>query len=82
MTNRGEPIPLILAPIAFRQFAKSATSGSHAADSISVVPLASVAAIITLPVPSTVEPNGPPKKICAPTNPPAGASATIYPFSR
>ena len=78
IVNRGEPMPLILAPILLRQFARSAISGSHAADSITVRPPANVAAISTFAVPSTVEPNGPPRNISLPTNP-FGASATMYP---
>ena len=74
--SRGEPIPVIFAPILFRKFAKSATSGSQAADSITVRPFASVAAISTFAVPSTVEPNGPPIKISLPLKP-FGASAMI-----
>ena len=38
------PAPLIFAPMLFRQFAKSITSGSRAAFSITVVPSAKVAA--------------------------------------
>ena len=48
------PAPLIFAPIAFRQFARSTTSGSLAAFSMTVVPSASVAAIIRFSVPVTV----------------------------
>jgi hypothetical protein len=49
-------LPVILAPIWLRKFARSVTSGPQAADSMTVVPLAKQAAIITLSVPSTVEP--------------------------
>ena len=48
------PAPLTFAPIAFRQFARSTTSGSRAAFSMTVVPSASVAAIIRFSVPVTV----------------------------
>ena len=40
------PAPVIFAPMAFKQLARSTTSGSRAALPITVVPLASVAAII------------------------------------
>lgn len=59
-----------------RHLAKSAISGSQAADSITVVPFAIVAAIITFAVPSTVEPNDPPRNISLPFRP-LGASATM-----
>ena len=42
----SEPAPLIFAPILFRNSAVSAISGSRAAFSITVVPLAKVAAIM------------------------------------
>ena len=48
------PIPPICAPIALRHSARSTTSGSRAAFSITVVPSASVAAIIRFSVPVTV----------------------------
>ena len=74
MVSRGEPMPLIRAPMALRQLARSVISGSQAADSMTVRPLASVAAISTLAVPNTVEPKGPPRKMLAPLSP-WGASA-------
>ena len=52
------------ASILFRDSSRAA----EAADSMMVFPFASVAALITLAVPRTVEPNGPPKKIVAPCN--------------
>ena len=48
---RDVPAPVIRAPIELRNSARSRTSGSRAAFSITVVPLASVAAISTLSVP-------------------------------
>ena len=48
------PAPVTFAPIAFRQFARSTTSGSRAAFSMTVVPSARVAAIIRFSVPVTV----------------------------
>src|SRR5664280_501534 len=53
-TMREVPAPVILAPILFKQSATSAISGSRAAFSITVVPLASAAAIIAVCVPPTV----------------------------
>lgn len=58
------PAPVIhAADMALSMLARSATSGSHAADSMMVTPLAKAAADITLAVPSTVEPKGPPRKM-------------------
>ena len=54
MRITSEPAPEICAPIATRQFARSTTSGSRAAFSITVSPSASVAAIIRFSVPVTV----------------------------
>ncbi len=48
---REVPAPVILAPMALRKPARSLTSGSRAAFSMTVVPLASAAAISTLSVP-------------------------------
>jgi hypothetical protein len=48
------PAPLMRAPIALRQLARSTTSGSCAAFSITVVPWARAAAIIRFSVPVTV----------------------------
>ena len=48
------PAPAMRAPIATRQRARSTTSGSRAAFSSTVVPSASVAAIIRFSVPVTV----------------------------
>ena len=79
MVRVGLPAPTIFAPIALRKLAKSTTSGSQAALSITVIPSASVAAIITLAVPSTVEPARPPRNISAPTS--RLALASTYPFS-
>ena len=53
-TMRAVPAPVIFAPILFRQSATSPISGSRAAFSITVVPLASAAAIIAVWVPPTV----------------------------
>ena len=77
---RGVPAPVIFAPIALRKFARSTTSGSHAAHSMTVVPLASAAADMTLAVPSTVEPKLPPRKISAPVS--LSARAMMSPPSR
>ena len=52
--------------MALRKLARSTTSGSQAALSITVTPSASVAAIMTLAVPSTVEPARPPRNIAEP----------------
>jgi len=54
ITMRSLPAPAIRAPIAFRQSARSTTSGSRAAFSITVSPSARVAAIIRFSVPVTV----------------------------
>ena len=51
---RSVPAPATRAPIAFRAFARSTTSGSRAAFSMTVSPSASVAAIIRFSVPVTV----------------------------
>ena len=48
------PAPVIFAPILLRQSATSLISGSRAAFSITVVPLASAAAISAVCVPPTV----------------------------
>ena len=64
----GPPTPSIFAPIASKNFARSVTSGSHAALSMIVTPSAKTAAIITFAVPSTVGPERPPKNNSAPTN--------------
>src|SRR5216117_4057671 len=79
MIKRRVPAPSILAPILFRKFARSTTSGSWAAPSITVVPSASTAAIMTLSVPRTVGPNFPRKLITAPRN--FGAKTFILPPS-
>ncbi len=68
MVMVGLPAPEIFAPIAFRKFARSTTSGSHAALSMTVTPSANVAAIITFAVPKTVEPARPPRNIVEPTS--------------
>ena len=73
-TSRGEPIPSILAPMATRKRARSATSGSHAAPSMTLRPSATTAAMRTFAVPVTVEPNGPPRYIVAPVSFSARAS--------
>ena len=54
MTMRGVPAPETRAPILFRQSATSTISGSQAALLMTVVPLASVAAISATWVPLTV----------------------------
>ena len=69
ITMRRVPAPEIFAPIELRKFARSSTSGSAAADSMMVMPSASVAAIMTLSVPSTVGPCVPRKSISAPRKP-------------
>ncbi len=51
---RSVPAPWILAPMAIRKLARSTTSGSRAAFSITVCPSASTAAIIRFSVPVTV----------------------------
>ena len=66
--KRRVPAPSIFAPILFRKSARSQTSGSAAAPSITVVPSARTAAIITLSVPRTVGPNFPRKLMTAPFN--------------
>jgi hypothetical protein len=68
------PAPVILAPMAIRQLARSTTSGSRAALPITVVPRASVAAIIITWVAPT-ETFG--KVYLAPIRPPLGAVALI-----
>ena len=65
-TIRGVPCPVIDAPHWFKKFARSTTSGSHAAISITVVPSASAAADMAFAVPRTVDPNGPPRNISRP----------------
>ena len=52
--NVSEPAPETLAPIAFKQLAKSTISGSRAAFSIVVMPSANAAAIIKFSVPVTL----------------------------
>ena len=74
MVMVGLPAPEIFAPMAFRNFARSTTSGSHAALSMTVTPAASVAAIITLAVPSTVDPDRPPRNVMVPPSCFAAAS--------
>ncbi len=54
ITMRSVPAPRMRAPIAFRQRARSTTSGSRAAFSITVSPSARQAAIIRFSVPVTV----------------------------
>src|SRR6186997_392479 len=54
MTIVSVPAPRILAPMALRKSARSTTSGSRAAFSITVSPSASVAAITRFSVPVTV----------------------------
>ena len=56
-------------PSALRKLARSTTSGSAAAPSMTVCPSASTAAIITLSVPSTVEPCFPRMSMTAPRSP-------------
>ncbi len=73
----GVPAPSIRAPILFKKFAKSTTSGSQAASSITVVPSASTLAIKTLSVPRTVLPNLPFNEILAPTS--SGANTFTFP---
>ena len=76
MVMRGEPRPVILAPMAMSRRPTSSISGSQAAHSMTVTPVASAAADITLAVPSAVLPLGPPKKMCPPRRrPPLSAGA-------
>ena len=63
----GLPAPVIFAPMEMRKSARSTTSGSQAALSMTVMPTASVAAIIKLAVPKTVGPTRPPRKIICPS---------------
>ena len=62
----GDPAPSMIAPMPVSILHMSATSGSHAAFSITVVPGASTAAMMMLAVPVTVLPKRPPRYICAP----------------
>ena len=64
--------PSIFAPIAHRHLTRSVISGSRAAFSITVVPLARTAAISAFSVAPT-ETKG--KRIVPPRSPPAGAFA-------
>ena len=66
-----EPSPEIFAPIAIKNSPRSTTSGSRAALSIVVTPLAKTAAVIMFSVAPTL---GNSKVIAAPTKP-VGASA-------
>ena len=59
MMIRRVPAPSIFAPILLSKFARSMTSGSAAALSMTVVPSARTAAIMTLSVPRTVGPSLP-----------------------
>ena len=77
-----EPAPSTRAPIAFRKFARSTTSGSRAADSITVVPRANTAAIIRLSVPSTVGPLSPRISTVVPTRPFGASMSMLPPFTR
>ena len=70
------PAPLTLAPIAFKKSARSTISGSCAAFSITLIPLANTAAIIAFSVPVTVTMS---IKIRAPTS--FFAVARMKPFS-
>ena len=79
MIMRRVPAPSIFAPILFRKFARSHTSGSAAAPSMTVMPSASTAAIMTLSVPRTVGPNLPRRLITAPFS--FGAKTFTLPFS-
>ena len=66
-----EPSPVIFAPIEIKNSPRSTTSGSRAALSIVVTPLAKVAAVIIFSVAPTL---GNSSEILAPVNP-LGASA-------
>jgi hypothetical protein len=66
------PAPEICAPMATRQLARSTTSGSRAAFSMTVSPVASTAAIIRFSVPVTVTMS---VTMRAPLRPPAPALA-------
>ena len=79
MIKRRVPAPSIFAPILLKKFARSTTSGSCAAPSITVVPSASTAAIMTLSVPRTVGPNFPRRLMTAPPN--FGAKTLMLPPS-
>ena len=61
ITSRGVPIPLIVAPMPTRKLARSSTSGSQAAFSMTVFPSARTAAHMTLAVPVTLGPYAPPR---------------------
>src|SRR5258707_14353714 len=74
MTMRGVPAPETRAPILFRQSATSRTSGSQAALVMTVVPLASVAAISATWVPLTVTLG---KSMLAPFRPPGAYIAAV-----
>ena len=76
MTRWFPPTPSIFAPILTRNSPNAVISGSIAALSMTVVPLASTAAIITLPVAPTLETS---KTILAPFS--LDAFARIYPAS-
>ena len=80
ITTRRVPAPEIRAPILTRKLARSTTSGSLAAESITVVPRASTAAIMRLSVPRTVGPCFPLMSISPPTSP-SGALKTMSPAS-
>src|SRR5205823_377036 len=73
------PAPSIFAPILLRKSARSHTSGSCAAPSITVVPSARTAAIMMLSVPRTVGPNLPRKLMTVPVN--FGAKTFTLPLS-
>ena len=74
MTMVSVPAPLTLPPMALMKLARSTTSGSRAAFSSTVRPLAREAAIMMFSVPVTLTMS---KKKCAPRRPPAGALALM-----
>ncbi len=80
MVTRLVPAPSILAPIELRKLARSTTSGSQAADSMMVVPLARTAAIMRLSVPRTVGPCLPRRSTSVPVRP-LGAFMSMLPPS-
>ena len=79
MVMRRVPAPSILAPIEMRKSARSTTSGSQAADSMMVVPLARTAAIMRLSVPRTVGPCLPRRSTSVPVRPSFAAMNMLPP---
>ena len=78
MVSSDPPIPEISAPIATNMLQISTISGSRAALSITVTPVAVTAAINSVSVAPTL---GKSKYTCVPIRPPVGACTTKYPCS-